>query len=211
MNYKLLTIVISVMIVMMLLAFIISYYKRKKYLQLVHYLEQQDFIKFDDEIQRWFIKFLFSQFNIELLRLKSAILRNDPEMIENCFDTFHHRHLNKKQKETIWITAFNYYISLENYAGAKRYVDLINETDNDQMKKEVNRIYDIYALKGFRFLEEMLSEVEKMDDTYKGVHEFLIARMYENKGDQKKADEYKKRSEKHMKLFDHKISKQHPQ
>ena len=59
MNYKLLTIVISVMIVMMLLAFIISYYKRKKYLQLVHYLEQQDFIKFDDEIQRWFIKFLF--------------------------------------------------------------------------------------------------------------------------------------------------------
>ena len=56
-------------------------------------------------------------------------------------------------------------------------------------------------------MDEILEETSEMPDTYKGVNEFLISLMYENKGDKKKAAEYRKLSEKHLALLDNKIAK----
>lgn len=206
-NLTILTVILVV--VVFIFSMLMSYFKRKVYLKLVSYIEKKNFEDFDIEISKWYIQFLFPQFNVEYMQLNSAILRNNPKMVEDSFAIFDKRHLNKKQKEAVYMMAFNYYISLEKYSNAKKYVDLINEIDNVQMKKEVNRIYDIYALNGYKYLDEMIEEVNMMEDTYKGVNEFLISLMYENKGDKDKAEEFKKLSEKHMKLLDRKISNSH--
>lgn len=208
MDNKSLVLLVVLIVIVFIFSLVMNIIKKKVYLRLLNYIQNREFNIFDEEIKKWYIKFLFPQFNVEYMQLNSAILRNDPKMIKNIFETFDKRRLNKKQKEAVYSTAFNYYISLKKYNDAKKYVKLVNELENEQLKKEVNRIYDIYALKGHKYLDEMLSEVEMMEDSYKGVHEFLISTMYENSGDLKKAKEYKELSEKHIALLDQKISEQ---
>lgn len=204
-NYALLVVVFIVLLVVIVV--ITMTMKRKKYVYLVQQLEKGEFQAFDKEVSKVFTKLLFPPFTLDYLKLNGYILQNDQKKTSAAFDSFTKKRLGVKQKEMIYMMAFNYYINLEKYDDAKRYLDLINKLDNVQMKKEANRMYDIYALKGYRYLDEMLEEVESMQDTYKGVHEFLISLMYENKNDHVKSEMYRKQSEKHMKLLDRKISK----
>ncbi len=200
--------IVIFIIAVVVLTFAISYLKSLQYKKLVSFLEKKEFDKFDQEIDTLYTKILFPPFNVDYMKLNGAILRNDERLIDKSFAVFDNKRLNVKQKEAVYMMAFNYYISLEDYKKAKKYVDAVNTLNNEQMKKEANRIYNIYAEKGHRYLDEMLEEVNMMDDTYKGVHEFLIYLMYENKGDKENAEKYKKLSEKHMKLLDRKISTQ---
>ena len=77
------------------------------------------------------------------------------------------------------------------------------------MKKETNIVYDTYILKGYEYLDEIIAETEDLEDTYKGVNEFMISKMYENKGDSQMAKEYLAKAQEHMKLLDKQIAKKH--
>ena len=78
--------------------------------------------------------------------------------------------------------------------------------ENEKMKQEAECIYDVYALKGYKYLDFLLEETEKLDDIYKGVNEFLISMMYKNKGDDTLSQKYNELSKKHMKLLDKHIT-----
>lgn len=201
--------IISVVVIIgctLITAFIFNYLKKKKYNDLVTLLQAENYEEFDKMMESKMVMILFPPFNLDYLRLNSAILRNDEKMILDCFKVFDKHRLNTKQAQEVYMKGFNYFITIENYDLAKYYLDKINELDNEQMKYEVNRIYDIYALKGYKYLDDMLEETDNLDDMYKGVNEFLISLMYENKGDKQKAREYHNLSEKHMKLLDRRIS-----
>ncbi len=198
--------IVAFVILLVIMTFFISFLKRKKYLELIKLLETKKFDEFHLEVKKLYTKILFPPFNLDYMELNAFILENNSKEIQKSFDSFNKKNLNKKQKEIVFMMAFNYYINLEEYNKAKKYIDLINNLDNIQMKKEANRIYDIYALKGYKYLDEMLDEISMMDDTYKGVNEFLISLMYKNKNDVENSEKYRKLSEKHMKLLDRKIS-----
>ena len=55
----------------------------------------------------------------------------------------------------------------------------------------------------------MLNEIEYMEPSKAGVHEYLISLMYANKGDAANAKKYKKLSEEHLQQLDEEIKEKH--
>lgn len=168
-------------------------------------LKKKDFEKLDELLASKTTQFFFAPFNIDYLRLNSAIMRNDSEMIKKCFKAFDGKRLNKKQKEEVYMKGFNYFIYEKDYDNAKIYLDKVNTLDNENMKQEAECIYDVYALNGYKYLDFLLEQTEKLDDIYKGVNEYLISMMYKNKGDEALSSKYQELSKKHMKLLDEHI------
>ena len=188
------------------MALINLFFKRRRYNLLINTLKQKDFKKLDELLDSKVTQFFFAPFNLDYLRLNSAIMQNDKELIKKCFDDFDHHHLNRKQKEEVYMKGFNYFIYEKDYDNAKKYLDKVNTLDNEKIKQEAECIYDIYALKGYKYLDFLLDETEKLDDMYKGVNEFLISLMYKNKGDEAMSQKYSELSKKHMKLLDKHIT-----
>ena len=201
------TIVIIFIFIAIIIAIAFNLKKRSLYNQLVEYAASKRFKEFDALIETKMSRFLFNPFSIDYLKLNKEILANDTKAIDKMFTSITGHRLNLKQKQEIYSKGFNDNIGIENYAKAKEFLDLVHTLNNAQMDREMDRIYDIYALKGYKYLDEILEETSEMPDTYKGVNEFLISLMYENKGDKKKAAEYRKLSEKHLALLDNKIAK----
>ena len=181
------TIVIIFIFIAIIIAIAFNLKKRSLYNQLVEYAASKHFKEFDELIDTKMSRFLFNPFSIDYLKLNKEILANDTKAIDKMFTSITGHRLNLKQKQEIYSKGFNYYIGIENYAKAKEFLDLVHTLNNAQMDREMDRIYDIYALKGYKYLDEILEETSEMPDTYKGVNEFLISLMYENKGDKKKA------------------------
>ncbi len=203
------TLVLIFVVLAITISLFINHKKKKIYVELITLIEDGDSLEFESKINDKMTRLLFNPFQLDYLRLNEAIISTDSKKIEEALSIFDKRRLNDKQKEDIYMKGFNYYISIENKQGAKKYLDLINELPNEQMKKETNIIYDTYIMKGHHYLDEIIEETEELEDTYKGVNEFLISKMYENKNDEKMAKEYYRRAEKHMKLLDDKLKKEH--
>ena len=96
------------------MALIRMYFKRRRYDLLINTLKQKDFEKLDKLLSSKVTQFFFAPFNIDYLRLNSAIMRNDKEMIAKCFEEFDRHRLNKKQKEEVYMKGFNYFILRSN-------------------------------------------------------------------------------------------------
>lgn len=193
----------------LLLAIAFNFIKRQKYAKLVNLITTQKYDEFDNQIESGFVKFVFGPYVKDYLKLNRAIVAADAKMIDERFAEIIKHRLNTKQKQDIYMKGFNYYVSLENPAKTKEYLDLVHTLSNEQIKKEADRIYDIYILKGHKYLDELLEETADMQDMYKGVNEFLISLMYENMGEKKKAQEYRRLSEKHIELLDRKLARDH--
>ena len=198
---------IAVFVVLaMVIALVMNILKKKINGQLIECVKNDDDQGFETILNKTFTKFILSPFNIDYMRLNFAFIKNDNHKIEELLDTFEHRNLNSKQRQDIYSKAFNYYLSLENKSKAKHWLDLIHEqVNNNQMILEFDTLYDIYLEKGWKYLDEMLENLEDMEETYRGPSEFLISLMYENKGEKNKAKEYRARSEKSMVLLDRKL------
>lgn len=180
----------------------VKFVKKHYSTKIVRLLEERKFDEFDQLIETFIIKILFMPFNIDYMKLNSAILRDNKKMILQAFEKFEKHRLNHKQKSLIYMMAFNYYVSVEDQKYAKKYLNLVIDLKDEQMVKEATRIYDIYIEKGDRYLEEILEETKNLPVEHRGVNEFLISIMYENKKDHKKAKEYRELSETHIAMLD---------
>lgn len=206
---SLIILVILFLIAALVVPYFVNKKKNKVYLEIINCIENNDDENFNRIIEDKMTRFLFVPYQIEYIKLNKAIVSAKPKEIDAAFEVFDKRRLNNKQKEDIYMKGFNYYISTENKDKAKKYHDLIQGLDNEQMKKETNIVYDTYILKGYQYLDEIIAETEDLEDTYKGVNEFMISKMYENKGDSKMAKEYLAKAQEHMKLLDKQIAKKH--
>lgn len=197
-------------VLLLSVSIIMTFLKRHYYLKILQMLKARQFNELEQLLESFTVKVVFSPFSLDYFKLNAVILKNDNTAINDMFELFRKRRLSKKQRELIYPMAFNYYINLKQYDKAKVYLDLINtKLSNEQMKNELNKIYDIFALKGYTYLESMLEELELIDDTYKGVNEYLISVMYFNKGDQENGEKYEKLSQEHMALLDKEIVEKH--
>ncbi len=180
--------------------------KKKTYNELVTCLQNQDYHRFDELIKSSKVKFFFPPFNIDYIKLNRYILAEDRRNTDQMFEHIVKHRLNKKQKQEVYIKGFNYYIALDYKPKAKEFYDLVQTLDNAQIKRETDRLYDTYILNGYKYLDEMIDELDDVEETYRGPNEYLISLMYKNKGDDAKAKEYLDLAEKHMTMLDKELS-----
>lgn len=186
MEPKALLIIMGILFIFSIAYEVFNKNKTKNYLdQLSEYLMKQDYDKFDELIEDDKIKRNIPIYNRNFLKLNEALMRQDDSRCEELFKTFDSLRMSDTQKVAIYSNGFYYYMNKNNNDEATKYFNLLKQTNQYKNNHVYDRIYDTYILKGYKFLEET-EQLAK--DNPKLL--MLVADMYRNKGDDKKADEY---------------------
>lgn len=150
-------------------------------------------------------RMIIPPFNRDYLRLNYALLHGQNAKAEEILAAFADKHLNAKQKEEVYVKGFNYYLAKEDHDKAAHYLELAKSLKNEKLLKELDRNYDVYLAHGYKYLDATLKELATLEENYRGPGEYLVAKMYENKGDEAKAQEYYHKSEESIKKLDAKL------
>ncbi len=158
-------------------------------------LIRQDYAAFDKKIDKWYIRLFIAPYNVDFLKLNRALMSGDDKAADRMFAHFDEVNLNERQKEDVYLRGFEYYLSREERAGTDRYHELIKGLDNKDIQTYADHLYDIYVLKGWTYLDEMLAQeadtpIDQLPEYYS-----MISAMYENQGNDDKAKEYIKKIE----------------
>ena len=198
-----------VVVIFIIIATIISYTKKAIYKKMLTAIQLKDHDTFMELTNNKLTKFLFSMMYIDSLRLEEAIIRNNKKDVALYLDNLSKQKLSEKNAENVYGQAYNYYLSIGDTVMTTKLYEKIKELKNDRFKREFDRSYNIYIEKGYKYLDEMLDEVEHMEPVNAGVHEYLISLMYANKGDKENYNKYKKLSTEHLKQLDKQIKEKH--
>lgn len=202
------TIIAIVVVIAIGVAVALAVLKKKTSQNIVIAIEKGDHNEFVSILNSKLTKFLFPAAYLDSLRLNEAMIRNDVNEIDRLLEKFAKIKLSEKDKEKIYTQAYNYYLSVKSYKKCGIWHDKIKELKNDRLINEIDKSYNIYVEKGYKYLDEMLDELENMEENSRGVNEFLISLMYKNKGDKQNAAKYEKLSKEHIKAFDEEHLKQ---
>ena len=196
------TIIAIVVVIAICVAVAVAVLKKKISQEIIIAIESGDNKKFNSLLEKKITKFVFPAAYLDSLRLNEAMIRNDVNEIDKLLEKLQKVKLSETDKEKIYTQAYNYYLSVKSYKKCGIWHDKIHELKNDRIINEIDKSYDIYVEKGYKYLDEMLDELEYIDPQNRGVNEFLISLMYKNKNDKENAAKYEKLSREHLKQFD---------
>ncbi len=202
------TIIAIVVVIAIGIAVTLAVVKKNISHKIVMAVESGNHDDFNLILDKKITKFLFPAAYLDSLRLNEAMIRNDVNEIDRLLEKLNKIKLSEKDKEKIYTQAYNYYLSVKSYKKCGIWHDKIMELKNDRLINEIDKSYNIYVEKGYKYLDEMLSELEYMEENNRGINEFLISLMYKNKGDKQNAAKYDKLSREHIAAFDKEHSKQ---
>lgn len=167
----------------------------RKYIQkttskkLTEYLFRGDFDNFEKLINKWYTKYLVHPFNIDFLKLNEALMKNNKKEIEKCFETFENTTITDKQKQAIYQKAFFYYLQEEDNTKLKKYYKLIKNLEDKTLFNNVDDIYRIVVEKDDSLLDKYLNVFKQNKEN--SMAAYLLYKIYTNKANKKKAEEYK--------------------
>ena len=163
-------------------------------------LMTRDFDRFDRLIEKRSVQFVFDPFNIDFMKLNAALVKQDPAEIDRRFADFDQCRLNDKQKEAVYYNAFYYYVARSDIAKVRLYGNrLLNlATCSEALKAETQKYYAVMIDHSYADLDEDLAKLDQLEGEEKAKAEFLISKMFENKGDSQQAKLYLDRSLTHL-------------
>lgn len=159
------------------------------------YLQAHDFINFYKTLDSFLAKFAFYPFNLEYYKLNGAFIQENKEMINSQIELIDDKiKMNLNQKIEFYYKSFMYYISQENKNKSEYFLKKIETLKDVKIINDANTIYDIYINKGNKYLNSLLDEIKNEDIKKEELisKQTLIMQIYENMGDKKSADKYKK-------------------
>lgn len=199
MEKRIIIILITTFLAVVLFWFLRNFCYRK----LINLITDGEIDKFEKAIDSFHNKLLLSRYSRYFLKLDVAFITNDNQKVLDILPQFEKMLLTNKAKNLVFSKVFSYFVSIEDKERARYYCDYINKNiKNEKVKSEVNRICDTFINDGYKYLEQMLEETEKMPEIYRGPNEYVISRMYQNKKDYKMAKEYSDLSKSHILQFD---------
>lgn len=157
-------------------------------------LANEEYEEFDKLIETVEVKKSFTPYNVAYMKLNKAMLKNNPSEITQAFANFNIK-MNPVQRETVLKRAFYYYIGVKDFKRTEHYYNLLKDMNvKDQVTLDI--MYDTYVNKGYRYLEEVLNNYERLSEEDQAPYIALIADMYKNKGDNEKAKEFEDKAQK---------------
>jgi|GEM_PF-5164307 len=162
----------------------ISVYKAMVRKRLGTYLMKKDTAGFSRAMSRAQIGFLFSPFEIDYMNLKAAVCSGSRADADALFQKMLNRNLNRSQQILLNGDGFNYYFEQEDYPRAKEFLDRLQKISSSEVYEGFDRTYDTFALKGWKYLDRETARLKRISNpAEKAAEMYLIAQMYENKGD----------------------------
>lgn len=167
-------------------------------------LEKGDYKTFDSTIDSFTNKYFLPKYNINFMKLTSAVRQDHYDDAKKLTDGFLKATLNKNETYSAFTMIFNYFVYRENQEYSSKALEKLRTVRNDENGNYIDsleQIYRIYIEKSDKDLENLLKQNENVPDEYKYASDYLIAKIYENKKDKKKASQYRKAGDQHYALF----------
>ena len=177
-------ILVAAVLIMALASAIVPNVMRNRYQnKFLELFKQGEFDQLDELLNKPVVKYLFMPFNLEYIRLNIALIKDNGEAIDKQIDLLTSMKMTEKQKEDVYLKALNYYVTMGNNDRAKKMYECAMT-----LKDKVN--------KGYKYLDELEKNLDNCSKDYKVFNCYLVALMYENKNDKKKAEYYHSLTEK---------------
>ena len=173
--------------------------KEWKMRQLIQCLQKKDIVRFNKIVYSKIIKFLFPPYNIEYLKLNSALLENNKKEINKQFEKMFKYRLSHMQKKDLLMKAFNYYITIGDDKHAKKVLNIIMQTDDDDLKKETEMLYKILFENSSEYIDAMLKTLCDASEQDRPFVEYLLYHQYKNMNDKENSSLYKEKYMQHAK------------
>ncbi len=173
--------------------------KEWKMRQLIQCLQKKDIVRFNKIVYSKIIKFLFPPYNIEYLKLNSALLENNKKEINKQFEKMFKYRLSHMQKKDLLMKAFNYYITIGDDKHAKKVLNIIMQTDDDDLKKETEMLYKILFENSSEYIDAMLKTLCDASEQDRPFVEYLLYHQYKNMNDKENSSLYKEKYIQHAK------------
>ena len=162
-------------------------------------LTKKDIVRFNKIVYSKIIKFLFPPYNIEYLKLNSALLENNKKEINKQFEKMFKYRLSHMQKKDLLMKAFNYYITIGDDKHAKKVLNIIMQTDDDDLKKETEMLYKILFENSSEYIDAMLKTLCDASEQDRPFVEYLLYHQYKNMNDKENSSLYKEKYIQHAK------------
>ncbi|MBQ6335093.1 MAG: hypothetical protein IJI46_08510 [Erysipelotrichaceae bacterium] len=194
---------VILMLAVIILTLALSYYLSNRGKangeKLAALLAKGDFKTFDAYCQdEKFVKQI-QPFTLDYLKLNSYLLRSDKKKTEAVFEKLQKANLNRDQRRDVALKGFAYYLGLDDKQNTKYYLEEMEKTlVSEDILNNSRMYYDIIYEKKTDMLDSLLEECEQLEGEERAGNEQLIAIIYKNLGDDKKAREYERRSRKDL-------------
>lgn len=196
MDTKTLGIIVFVLCICLCVA--IEFKKRTTFKTLLQLLNKKAYGDYLTLLNTPFVKLVYPKFNHSYMKLNAYMFMEDHEEITRLFEEMLRMKVSHKQRVDLVTKAFNYYIECNDKEHASMLMEEIETYDDAALKLECRKIYDIFILKKYQYIEEMEARLSQVKGMEKGFLEYLLSLQYENKGDMKKSKQYFEQSQENM-------------
>ncbi len=172
--------------------------KRATFRKLHNLLARGEYGEYLSLLDSFLVKYLYPKYNRLYMKLNGYLFMEDHDEASNLFEQMLSMHITKKQRKDLVLKAFNYYVERMDKEHAATLMAEIDTWEEEAQKAEAHRIYDIFILKKYDYIEEMEARLNDLSGFDLGALEYLLSLQYENKGDKKKSEMYLESSQKHM-------------
>ncbi|MBQ4253382.1 MAG: hypothetical protein II712_01000, partial [Erysipelotrichaceae bacterium] len=152
-------------------------------------LYKQKFREFYQLLEDKKVKRSVPPFNIDFMKLNAAVMQKDPGKIKEALERFEHVRLNNKQKQAVYINAFNYFVYQDDKKQAKYCYEKLQGLSFPE-RPEIERIYNTFIEEKADYLDEVLEDYNDAEGDEKIGYLPMLIQIYQNLGDKQKAKEY---------------------
>ncbi|MBQ1826690.1 MAG: hypothetical protein II126_01850, partial [Erysipelotrichaceae bacterium] len=152
-------------------------------------LYKQKFREFYQLLEDKKVKRSVPPFNIDFMKLNAAVMQKDQGKIKEALERFEHVRLNNKQKQAVYINAFNYFVYQDDKKQAKYCYEKLQGLSFPE-RPEIEKIYNTFIEEKADYLDEVLEDYNDAEGDEKIGYLPMLIQIYQNLGDKQKAKEY---------------------
>lgn len=141
-------------------------------------------------LDRAVVRLIYPRYNQLYMRLNAQMCLEDEEESRRIIDEMLSLKTTDEQRLVLLLRAFNFFVEQEDYARAKEILEELRERAEGEQLAECERTYAIFAEKSSAHIKEMEAELRTAKATERATLLYLLSVQYENRGDQRRANEY---------------------
>ena len=143
-------------------------------------------------LDRRIVRLIYPAYNRLYMRLNVQMCLDNAEESRRIIDEMLGLMITEEQRRVLVLRAFNFFVEQEDYDRAKELLEELRATKSVPAEQlaECERTYAIFAEKSSAYIKEMEDGLRTAKDTEKATLLYLLSVQYENRGDQRRANEY---------------------
>ena len=177
--------VLIIITILIISSIIMAIIKKNIFIKVYNSLNTEDYDSFFKYVDSRLARAMMPIYTREILKLSAYIKTETNQGVTNQFNQMMKMNLTTYQLSDILVRGFNYYCNPDQINRCKKIVSKMAEVFDERELKKYQRHYDILMNGSTKYINELENELEKHRGKKKGYLEYLLAKSYQTKNNQK--------------------------